>query len=90
MLANCLLATFAPRFPTLLRFACSQLKIDILASNYHRLGPAKFRRSRAVERLLMGQLSTIDTLAGKLDPLRSQALSTDWTGEQVDAYLGVY
>ena len=30
------------------RFTCGQTKLDILASNYHSIGPTKFKRSRAV------------------------------------------
>jgi hypothetical protein len=51
MLSKCLRTALSSNYLRLLalpRFGCAQSKLDILASSYHSIGPAKFKRSRAV------------------------------------------
>jgi hypothetical protein len=77
MLAMRLLSRPLPTFLLALpRFGCSQLKLDIFASNYHLRGPTRFKRTRAVEKVLAGQLTSIEALLGRLDPLRAQVRSS--------------
>lgn len=68
----------------------SQIKLDIFASNYHLVGPNHFKKSRTVEKLLANQLSTIESLQGKLDPLRSKvvkSIKSDNTAENKEEWL---
>ena len=44
------------------RWHFSQTKLDILASNYHKMGRVHFKRSLAVEKALTGRIATIERL----------------------------